>query len=68
MGHDSIVIAVGIGVGVLQALIIFILAGIKDDINDIWKRMYAHYHEIKCDNRDCTVRKTGDVIVPHESA
>lgn len=55
---------VGIGVGVLQALIITLLMGIKTDIGDIWTRLYDHYHEVECDNNECTALKTGNVVVP----
>ena len=56
------------------------IAGIKSDMNnkvdqkyydkhheDVWKRIYAHYHEIDCRNPECTSRRTGFVVVPPET-
>ena len=54
---------VGFGIGLLQALILFVLASIKSDIKDIWARMYDHYHEVQCENKECGLR-TGNVVVP----
>ena len=51
-------------VGFLQGIVIFILAGIKKDQADIWKRMNSHYHEVSCDNVDCRTLRTGNVIIP----
>ena len=72
--NDVTVAIVGGCIGVLQAIIIFILDGLKkditelkeNDIKDLWKRVYGHYHEIECKNQDCTPIRTGNVIVPHE--
>ena len=61
----TIVTLVGIGVGFLQGIIIFLLAGIKAEIADIWKRMNSHYHEVSCEGPDCKALKTGNVIIPH---
>lgn len=55
---------VGLGVGILQALIIAILMGIKTNIEDLWDRIYDHYHEVECDSKECTALKTGNVVVP----
>lgn len=77
-GGPGIIVIVGIGVGFLQALVIVILTGIKTEVKsvreelaskerDIWKRVYAHYHEIDCSNDDCDARRTGNVIVPHDA-
>jgi len=54
-------------IGFLQAIIIFILAGIKKDQADMWKRMNSHYHEVSCANDDCRMLKTGNVIIPRGS-
>ena len=54
-------------IGFLQAIIIFILVGIKKDQTDMWKRMNSHYHEVSCDNTDCRMLKTGNVIIPRGS-
>ncbi len=59
--------SIGAAVGILQALIIFILVGIKKDQADIWKRMNNHYHEVSCDNEKCRSLKTGNVIIPRGS-
>jgi hypothetical protein len=59
---------IGACIGILQALIIFILMGQNRKINkiceenskahnDLWKRIYGHFHTEK-----------GDVVVPHEAA
>ena len=75
MGESSVIGLVGIGVGFLQGIVIYVLSGIKRDISssreeskadvtDLWSRIYGHYHEIHCDNRDCTALKTGNVIIP----
>ena len=65
---DTTIIAiVGIGVGFLQAIVIFMLRGIKTEIADIWSRVNAHYHEVSCDNDDCRMLKTGNVIIPRGS-
>ncbi len=42
-------------------------AEIKREQEDVWYRMYNHYHEIDCKNDDCKGLKTGDVVVPRES-
>ena len=61
----SIVLTVvGIFTAILQTLIVLVLNGIKNDIKDIWKRVYGHYHEIQCNNDACHNLKTGNVIVP----
>ncbi|MDD5353500.1 MAG: hypothetical protein PHS93_10090 [Candidatus Omnitrophica bacterium] len=50
----------------VNALILLTLNGIKNEIKDLWKRVYSHYHEIDCTNPDCKKIKTGNVVVPHE--
>jgi len=62
--ETTIITAVGIAVGFLQGIVIYILAGIKADQTDIWKRMNSHYHEVSCDNAECRSLKTGNVIIP----
>ena len=54
-------------VGFMQAIIIFILAGIKKEVADIWHRMNSHYHEVECNNDECKRLKTGNVVIPSES-
>ena len=51
-------------IGFLQAVIIFILVGIKKDQADMWKRMNSHYHTATCDNAGCRTLKTGNVVIP----
>jgi hypothetical protein len=60
------VTVVGILIGFLQAMVLLVLNGIRNDIKDIWKRIYHHYHEVKCPNSDCNAVRTGNVIVPGE--
>jgi hypothetical protein len=52
----------------MLGLIILLLGWIKIDQSQQWKRLYSHFHTIDCNNSECSVRRTGDVIVPHESA
>ena len=60
----TIITIIGIIVVFLQGLGGYILSGIKKDQADIWKRMNSHYHEVSCDNNDCRMLKTGNVIIP----
>lgn len=60
-----IITLVGIVIGFMQAVMIMLLLGLKGDIKDLWDRVYNHYHEIECNNADCTAVKTGNVVVPH---
>ena len=62
--ESTIITIVGISVGFLQGIGIYILSGIKKDQADIWKRMNSHYHEVSCENTDCRMLKTGNVIIP----
>lgn len=62
---ESVIIAsTGCLVGFLQAIIIYILIGIKKDQADIWKRINGHYHEADCSNDLCHHLTTGNVIIP----
>ena len=62
---DSVIVSViGIFISALLVIAIFLLADIKTEIADIWKRMNSHYHEVTCDNSDCRSLKTGNVIIP----
>ncbi len=62
---ETIIVAgIGIGVGFLQGIVIYVLSGIKKDQVDIWKRMNSHYHEVFCSNEDCRTLRTGNVIIP----
>ena len=62
--ESTVITIVGISVGFLQGIGIYILSGIKKDQADIWKRMNSHYHTATCDNSDCRTLKTGNVIIP----
>ena len=62
--ETTIITIIGITLGFLQGIMIFILAGIKQDQASMWKRMNSHYHEISCENIDCHKLKTGNVIIP----
>ena len=62
--ETTVIAIIGIIVGFLQGIVIFLLSGIKAEIADIWKRMNAHYHEVSCDNADCKALKTGNVVIP----
>jgi len=60
-----VLVVVGVVIGFMQAIIIMLLVGLKGELNDVWDRIYNHYHEIECDNRDCTALHTGSVVIPH---
>jgi hypothetical protein len=61
MSENAALEVIWICITLINGMGLFILIG-------IWKRMYSHYHIIDCTNKACDARKTGDVIVPHESA
>ena len=61
---QHVMAVIGITAGFLQAIIIFILASIKKDQAIMWKRMDNHYHEIECQNHECTALRTGNVVIP----
>ncbi len=60
----TIITIIGIIVVFLQGLGGYILSGIKKDQADIWKRINSHYHEVSCENTDCRMLQTGNVIIP----
>lgn len=62
--ETTVIAAIGIGVGFMQGIIIFILVGIKNEIAGVWKRLNNHYHEVSCTNVECKTLKTGNVIIP----
>lgn len=64
MEHTEIIAIIGISVGLLQGIGIFILNGMRKDHEEMWKRMNNHYHEVSCSNDDCKQLKTGNVIIP----
>ena len=68
MSENAALEVIGICITLINGMGLFILIGIRTDVQDLWKRMYSHYHIIDCTNKACDARKTGDVIVPHESA
>jgi hypothetical protein len=64
---------------IIQGLVAYYMSSINDKIKsvcqdnkeahqDMWKRIYGHYHEVDCKNDECGRVKTGNVIVPHEGA
>ena len=61
-----VIAVVGIVISFMQAIIIMLLVGLKGELNDVWDRVYNHYHIIECDNRDCTALHTGNVVVPQK--
>ena len=74
---DSPFVLLGGAVALSNGLILLILAHIRSDQKEehkrrqsadteMWHRIYSHYHEIACANKDCTALKTGNVIVPFE--
>ena len=50
MGTGMVIALSAAAIGVLQALIIFILIGIRANQDAMWKRLNNHYHEVECDN------------------
>jgi len=62
--ETTIMTTIGIFVGFMQGIILYVLKGIKTEQADIWRRMNSHYHEVSCSNEDCRVLKTGNVIIP----
>ena len=67
MGTGMVIALSAAAIGVLQALIIFILIGIRTNQDAMWKRLNNHYHEVECDNDECNHLKTGNVILPQGS-
>jgi len=68
MGTDMVVAISAASVGVLQALIIFILINVRRGQEEMWKRVNSHYHEASCDNGSCKNLRTGNVILPQGSS
>jgi hypothetical protein len=67
MDLTIVVSIIGLGVGLLQGVVIFILNGMRKDHEEMWGRINSHYHEITCSNDDCRNLKTGNVIIPGRS-
>lgn len=61
---QHILIIIGIVAGFLQAIIIFILSGLRKDIAEIWGRIYNHSHEVHCASNECKTLQTGNVVIP----
>jgi hypothetical protein len=68
MEASLVVAIVGMVVGVLQGLIVFILIGVKSSQETMWKRVNSHYHEQSCSNGSCKNLKSGNVILPQGSS
>ena len=65
---SQIILAIaGLAIGILQTIIISMLADMRQSIDKTWKRVNNHYHEIECSNVDCRTLKTGNVILPRGS-
>lgn len=64
MDTTTLIAIIGIVVGFLQGIVIYLLSGIKAEIADIWKRINSHYHEVTCENDGCRTIKTGNVVIP----
>jgi uncharacterized membrane protein (DUF485 family) len=62
--ETTVITIIGIVLGFLQGIMIYILSGIKSDQADMWKRMNSHYHEVSCGNEACRHLATGNVIIP----
>jgi hypothetical protein len=56
-------VLIGSLIAILQALILFILKGLKDEQKEMWNRLYRHYHKVHCDHAQCKDLETGDVII-----
>jgi len=63
--ETTVITIIGIVIGFLQGVMLYVLSGIKEEIADIWKRMNSHYHEVTCTGPECKTLKTGNVIIPH---
>lgn len=57
---------VGALLAMLNGVGLFIMVGMRQDLKDIWDRMYGHEHLIECSNKTCTATKTSAVMVPHQ--
>ena len=65
---SEIILAIsGLAIGVLQTIIISMLADMRQSIDKTWKRVNNHYHEVSCSNSDCHALRTGNVILPRGS-
>jgi len=65
---SQVILAItGLAIGILQTVIISMLADLKQSVASVWKRMNNHYHEVSCDNNDCHALRTGNVILPRGS-
>ncbi len=65
---SQVILAIaGLAIGILQTIIISMLADMRQSIDKTWKRVNNHYHEIECSNLDCHALRTGNVILPRGS-
>jgi len=65
---SQIILAIaGLVIGILQTVIISMLADMRQSIDRTWKRINNHYHEVECSNVDCRTLRTGNVILPRGS-
>jgi len=61
---NHVITIIGIVIGFLQGIMLFLLSGIKSEVSDVWKRINNHYHEISCGNDDCKKLVTGNIVIP----
>ena len=73
MGMELATPILGAAITVINGLVLVILSDIKSrqkEIlkaqDDIWNRLYGHYHEIDCGNKECQKLHTGNVVVPQQ--
>ncbi len=68
MGADATIQIAATIIGSLLLLVngfaLFVLSGMRQDMKEIWDRMYDHEHMIECKNASCEITKTSGVIVP----
>lgn len=62
--ETTVITIIGIVIGFMQGIIIFLLSGIKKEIADLWERLNNHSHEVNCSGPDCRTLHTGNVIIP----
>lgn len=48
--------------GILQGIHILVLASVKEDIKDLWRRANNHGHQIRCPASDCDPETTAVIL------
>jgi hypothetical protein len=71
---ELMLVIIGGTLAIVNSLILVILANLRStqkDMklvqDDMWGRIYNHYHEVNCENEGCRTLRTGNVIIPHGS-